>query len=177
MVKLRSLDIKDAHLMLEWMHDPDIIKGFQKDLMHMTLEDAEGFCRAASSGMEITDGASLHYAVADSETDEYLGTISLKHLDLENKSAEYAVTMRKKAQGSGAASEATTLLLNKAFNEIGLHKVWLNVLSGNERAIAFYEKMGFVYEGILRDDVLRDGMFLEQRRYSILEPEWKKING
>ena len=174
MVKLRSLDTSDAELMLEWMHDPEIIKGFQKDLMHMTLDDSLAFCKSASSCMEITDGASLHYAVADEETDEYLGTISLKHLDLDNRSAEYAITLRRKALGSGAASEATKLLLDKAFGEIGLHKVWLNVLEGNARAIAFYEKMGFVYEGILRDDVLRDGKFLDQRRYSILESEWKK---
>ena len=114
MVKLRKLDTSDAELMLEWMHDAEIIKGFQKDLMHMTLDDATAFCKSASSCMEIKEGASLHYAVADEETDEYLGTISLKHLDLDNRSAEYAITLRRKALGSGAASEATNLLLDKA---------------------------------------------------------------
>ena len=41
------------------------------------------------------------------QDDEYLGTISLKNIDLKNKNAEYAISTRKKARGTGANQQAT----------------------------------------------------------------------
>lgn len=55
---------------------------------------------------------SFHFAIAE-ENDEYLGTISLKEIDLENQSPEYAIATRKKAQGHGVAKQVTGMLLKK----------------------------------------------------------------
>ena len=139
-IHLRNLEEKDASLMLEWMHDPSIACFFRFDAMSMTEEKCIEYIRAANS-----DEKSKHFAIAD-ENDEYLGTISLKNIDHNKKEAEYAISTRKKAHGTGAAMTATKEILRIAFEELGLKRVYLNVLAENKRANAFYSKVGFVLE-------------------------------
>lgn len=136
-ITLRPLSQKDAPFMLEWMTDPDIVRFFRFDASSVT----EGSCLRFIEGANDRPDA-VHFAIAD-ENDEYLGTISLKDIDRETRTAEYAVSTRKKAHGTGAAMQATRLILQYAFDTLGLERVYLNVLAENGRANAFYRKAGF----------------------------------
>lgn len=137
-IHLRALQEKDAPLMLEWMQEPSIACFFRFDASKMTEQSCKLFIESANK-----DEHSRHYAIAD-ENDEYLGTISLK--DIGDTSAEYAISTRKCAHGTGAAAQATQALLDIAFNELKLERVFLNVLTENFRANAFYKKAGFTFE-------------------------------
>ena len=86
------------------------------------------------------DEENQNFAFANDE-DEYLGTISLKHISHVNDKAEYAVVARKCAQGTGAAKKATEELLKYAFTKLGLHKVYLSVLEENVRARSFMKNV------------------------------------
>ncbi len=147
MIKLRRLQEKDAPFMIEWMHDPEIQQCFRKDMKHMSPEQVKDFCTRAYLKNDIEEGGALHYAIVDDCDDEYLGTISLKNISLRDRSAEYAIATRKCAHGKGIAAEATRLILKEGFNNRHLHRIYLNVLHDNVRAIKFYEKCGFRYEG------------------------------
>lgn len=175
MISLRAIKEEDAQLMFEWMHDPDIQKGFKKTMIATQMSDVIAFCKAAVIPQTIKNGTSLHYAITD-ETDEYLGTISLKNIDIQSKNAEYAISLRKKAQGKGIASKATYLLLKKAFKELGLHKVYLNVLADNSAAICLYERCGFIYEGEFREHVLKGKKYINWKWYGILETEFSEMS-
>lgn len=173
MIRLRELKEKDAPLMLEWMHDIDVQKGFKKNMLDATLDDAERFCSNSKIPQNISDKVSLHFAIVN-EDDEYLGTISLKDIDLYNKSAEYAITTRKKAQGKGVAFRATGLLLEKAFFEYGLHRVYLNVFADNKAAIKLYERSGFSFEGEFREHLKVGDTYVNWKWYGMLEEEFDK---
>lgn len=173
MIFLRELKEKDAPLMLEWMHDPEIQMGFRKNMMEMTLADAENFCRLAVPVNKFENGQSLHFAIAN-DSDEYLGTISLKEIDCDNKSAEYAISTRRKTHGKGIAKVSTGLILKKAFKEYGLHRVYLSVLSDNKSAIRLYERCGFSFEGESREHLFLDGRYVNLKWYGILESEFNE---
>ena len=170
-ISLRELQISDAPLMLEWMHDPEIQKSFTKDMLNTTLKQAETFCEDSCIPKEIITGTSLHFAIVD-ESNEYLGTISLKDIDVENGNAEYAITTRAKAHGRGVAFKATGELLRKAFKEYGLHRVYLNVFDDNIAAIKLYEKCGFVFEGEFRDHFKIGDGYRNWKWYRMLESEY-----
>lgn len=170
-INLRELKEKDAPLMLEWMHDENIQKFFQKNMMTTTLEDAKTFCNSSKIPLSPVEGQSIHFAIVN-ENDEYLGTISLKDISLANKTAEYAISTRKSVHGKGVAKEATRLILEKAFREYDLHKVYLNVLEYNKAAIGLYEKCGFIYEGKAREQVYINGKYETLKWYGILEHEF-----
>lgn len=171
MITLRELRESDAPYMLEWMHDPDIARCFQQDMTRITMSQAESFCRDARIPESLRDGMSLHYAIVDDVTDEYLGTVSLKSVDLTNSNAEFAISTRKKAWGKGVASAATRSMLHRAFNVLGLHRVYLNVLSDNERAIRLYEACGFQREGVFRDHLFLNGHYVDEVWYAIVNEE------
>lgn len=162
MITIRKLENKDIHFMLEWMYDEETKKYFQKDFSSMTFEDVEEFIE--NSFKEDAQ----NFAIVDEVDDEYLGTISLKNIDYKNKNAEYAICTRKKCRGTGINIKATKLLLNYAFNNLHLNKVYLNVLTNNSRAIRFYEKMGFKYEGTAKSHVLINNKYLDLEWYGIV---------
>lgn len=162
MIKLRKLDLKDAPFMLEWMHDEESKLIFQNDFASMTEEKVVNFISNSN------DEKNKHFAIVDDKDDEYLGTISLKNIDMKNKNAEYAISTRKKARGIGCNKIATELMIKYGFEELGLHKIYLNVLSTNTRAIKFYKKCGFVYEGTFKDYLLINGEFKNLEWYGII---------
>ena len=159
---LRKLEEKDAPFMLEWMHDNTINCNFQYPFAEMTIEKVKDFIKNSFNE------ENKHFAIVD-EKDEYLGTISLKNISQKNKNAEYAIVTRKEAHGTGAAMQATQELLCYAFQELGLHKVYLNVLEDNIRARKFYEKCGFVQEGISKDAIMASDGYQSFVWYGIIE--------
>lgn len=171
MIRLRELRAGDAQFMMEWMHDPDIQKCFRKDMLSITFNEVIDFCDKSIIPNLLKTGDSLHFAIAD-ENDEYLGTISLKNIDLENSIAEYAIVTRRKAWGKGIAFEATELILKKAFDTYGLQRIYLNVLADNVAAINLYEKSGFKFEGEFREHLRMGDTRKNLKWYGILSSEF-----
>lgn len=171
---LRKLEEKDVPLLLEWMHDGDVNRFFRFDAASMTEESTLAFVRAAGAR---EDELHLACATAPEDGDEYLGTISLKEIDKANGTAAYAVAFRKKAQGTGAAAFATREILRIAFGELGLRRVYLDVLGENPRARRFYEKCGFVHEGTLRKHLCLRGTVQDLCMYGILREEFEAAKG
>jgi diamine N-acetyltransferase len=134
-MKLRKLELKDAELMLEWMHDPSVVKDLQADFASKTKIDCEYFITAAQDVSK-----DLHLAIVDDE-DEYMGTVSLKHI--ENGSAEFAITVRRTAMGKGYSKWAMNEIIQIGFEKLNLLSIYWCVSPENKRAIRFYEKNGY----------------------------------
>lgn len=134
---LRKLELKDAPLMLEWMHDDTITHNLSTDFASKGLNDCEGFIVASAD-----TSINLHMAIA-SDIDEYMGTVSLKHIATEARNAEFAITVRKSAMGRGYSWYGMTEIIRIAFEELGLNCVYWCVSEKNERAFHFYNKHGF----------------------------------
>ena len=132
---LRKLKLEDAPLMLEWMHDKEVVGHLHTDFSTKTLQDAQAFILASH-----TDTNNLNLAIASDE-DVYMGTVSLKHI--ENGRAEFAITVRAAAMKRGYAWFAMQAILEKGFKEFGLEQVYWCVSVDNARAIRFYDKHYF----------------------------------
>ncbi len=133
---LRKLQSKDAPLMLEWMHDERVVAHLNANFAAKTLSDCESFI--AYSRQSQTD---LHLAVADGQ-DEYMGTVSLKHIDPQRGTAEFAITFRACAQGKGYADFGMRRILKLGLEELGLREIYWCVSPKNGRAVHFYDKNG-----------------------------------
>ncbi len=106
-----------------------------------------------------------------------VGHARLHHLDEENRRARYAIGIfDPRAWGRGLGTEATRLVLGYAFDNLLLHRVDLRVLAYNQRAIACYEKCGFVHEGIEREGALIAGEWQSDWMMSILENEYRDVS-
>ncbi|MFB6354770.1 MAG: GNAT family N-acetyltransferase [Halobacteriales archaeon] len=75
-------------------------------------------------------------------------------------------------QGEGYVSEATAVLLDHAFGERRLNKVWAMVIEPNEASQAVLEKLGFEREGRFRRETWYEGEYVDSLRYAILAEDW-----
>lgn len=152
--KIRPLLEKDAPYMLEWMQDPNINKFFKFSLGDISLEKAEHFIKRALRETENDDEPSnLHYAVVDGK-DEYFGTVSLKNINWQDKTAEFAISTRARAKHRGYGQFATKEAIKKAFEVLHLERVFVMEVPENEAALRMYPKCGFVREPA-RDSIER----------------------
>lgn len=105
-----------------------------------------------------------------------IGSARLHSLTRHDRRARYAVGIFDSALWNhGYGTEITRLVLRYAFDELGLHRVDLRVLEYNQRAIACYEKCGFIREGVERESALVDGVWYSDVMMSILEHEYREL--
>ena len=132
---LRKLKIEDAPLMLEWMHDKTVTLYLRTEFASMTIADAESFIR-----MSWESAGDIHLAIVSDE-DVYMGTVSLKNID--QRTAECAITVRSDAMRRGYAWFGMESILRMAFEEMDLECVYWCVSRENTRAVRFYDKHHF----------------------------------
>ena len=159
---IRRLELRDAPLMLSWMHDKSVTNDLRTDFSKKTLQDAEGFIRSSWEDRE-----NIHLAIASDE-DEYMGTVSLKCI--QDSCAEFAITVRAEGMRRGYAWFGMESILDKAFNELGLESVYWCVSRNNTRAVRFYDKHHFNEIVDIPQDILDRYKGIENLKwYSVLK--------
>lgn len=78
-------------------------------------------------------------------------------------------------RGEGLGRRALALILERAFTHHDAHRVWLDVITWNERAQRAYAAAGFVREGVLREVLYMNGRFESLLVMSILRAEWEPL--
>lgn len=137
-MQLRKLLRKDAEFMLEWMHDGDVVHWLNADFGTKTIKDCIEFIEESNA-----DNKNLHLAIVD-DLDNYMGTVSLKHICLRNKNAEFAITVRKCAMGKGYADFGMKEILTYGMDKLGLEHIYWCVSTANVRAVRFYDKNHYI---------------------------------
>jgi len=165
MIKLRQLELIDENMMFEWLNDIEVTSFLDVPKERKSREAIREFIIASQ-----TDKKNKHYAICD-EDGEYLGTISLKNLDPKNRHAEYAIVLLRSQKGKGVAYKATELLIEIAKTELKLHKIYLTVLTFNDKAIKLYERSGFIRKGLYEQHVLKESGYKDLYYYELLLEE------
>ena len=92
-----------------------------------------------------------------------IGQVQIKNVDWELSRAEIAYLLDREHEGRGLMSEALGLILKACFDLLGLNKVFLRTIVGNDRSTKLAERFGFVKEGVLREEFLT----LDNRRVDL----------
>jgi RimJ/RimL family protein N-acetyltransferase len=89
-----------------------------------------------------------------------------------NKNLYIGADLAKEYQGKGIGFQAYNYFLPYLFKEYDLNKITLEVLGNNSRAINLYYKLGFVKEGVKRQEVLKGTKYIDSIIMSILKNEY-----
>lgn len=150
--------------------DPEIIRMFGgspefDEPQPMSRDEAAAWYEQVSSASEL-----LSWVV---ELDgHFIGTARLHSVDEADRRARYAVGLLDRDMlGIGLGTEVTRAVVAYGFHEVGLHRIDLRVLAYNARAIACYERSGFVVEGREREAALVGGTWHDDVIMGILEHE------
>jgi len=102
-----------------------------------------------------------------------VGYFRISNYSSANKNLYVGADIHPNYQGRGYAKEAYKKMIPQLFEEYYLHKLSLEVLATNHRAINLYENLGFTCEGVKREEVLKDNKYVDSIIMSILKYEWK----
>ena len=168
-VKLRALTITDLPLTIKWHNQRDIIEMYAGHPFPVNEEmERKWYEKILTSNFPVTV-----FGIELIENNKLIGLTILRDINLINRSAETAIYIGDQNERSkGYSKEALKLTLNFAFNNLGLHRVFLSVREDNVAALGLYEKLGFIREGILRDSIYKNGKYLSLIIMSILEEEF-----
>jgi methionyl-tRNA formyltransferase/RimJ/RimL family protein N-acetyltransferase len=103
-----------------------------------------------------------------------IGSCQLHSIDQVHRSAELQIRIGDTSErGQGYGIEAVRLLLEFAFNDLNLHRVYLHVFNTNRIALNLYEKAGFKKEGVLREAAHINGEYIDMSVMGILREEYE----
>ena len=75
--------------------------------------------------------------------------------------------------GHGYMREGLELVLGRAFNELGLHRLEANIQPGNQASIALVRGAGFVKEGFSERYLKIGGRWRDHERWAIRVEQWR----
>lgn len=152
-IYLRTLINTDAPAMLEWMQNPEVQKSFGRNFKSMRIKDCERFI----SQSQHHETADLHMAISTIDG-AYVGTVSLKHINHNNSSAEFAIVIHPNYQGHDVGMQAMKQIARVGFKVIGLKTIYLNVKKSNVAANGLYQKFGCTQ--VTAEELQRNGIML-----------------
>ena len=121
----------------------------------------------------ISDPDRAHLMVEARDSGEVIGYLILAALESPHRSIEFVrITIGRKGEGYGR--ECLRAVKRLAFDSLGAHRLWLDVMSHNARAKALYLAEGFIEEGTLRQSIEVDGRRVSLIVLSMLEPEYRQ---
>ncbi len=103
----------------------------------------------------------------------FLGTMYFALHSLDDRTAEIGWILAPDAQGRGYATEAAGLMLDLAFGELGLHRVYAELDPRNRGSVRICERLGMRHEGHLVEHMWLKGEWTDTGHYAILEREWR----
>jgi RimJ/RimL family protein N-acetyltransferase len=171
---LRPFERADAETYRRWRADaePMALAGFP-DRAPLSLVQVEQRIEriATSEGKD-----SYAFVICLTDDERPIGEAMLFALDRDNGNVGVGIFIGEVDEwGRGYGTDAVNALVDFAFGELRVERVWLNVGTENGRARRSYEKAGFVHEGTQRHDRFEGGRYTDGHIMSILRDEWRAL--
>ncbi len=168
-IYLRELQRADLPTINRWRSDENLVKFLLSPFRFINLEvDEKWFDAYMSNRLN-----NIRLAICESVSDKLLGVVYLLNIDWVNRSGELGMQIGEAAsQGVGLGTRALVKIVEHAFHDLNLHRLYLQTLSDNGRAITHLKKVGFIEEGKLRKAVFKNGQYMDVNCMSILKEEF-----
>ena len=169
-VYLRAISADDATTdYLSWLNDEETTRGLASGLFPSTLEDLRLFIH----GM-VGNKNAVMFAICDNINQTHIGNIKLDKFDWVSRTCELGLLIgNKNYWGKGIGYEVCKLTIEYAFSDLNMRKVLLAVYENNPAAISLYNKLGFVQEGCLRQQIFEGGSYYDKIYMGLFKEELK----
>jgi diamine N-acetyltransferase len=170
-VDLRPLEKDDLSLLRLWANDPEI-RGLTGEVTPTTQTGLEE-CLQKMPG----DTSRVWFGIVVKDDNRLIGECGLLRMFPAWRATDLSLILGDKTTwGKGYGSEAIHLLLDYAFGYLNFHRVSIGVVGSNDRALRFYEKVGFKREGVQRDGYYYNHAYQDFVMMSLLENEFRALH-
>ncbi|PTS90406.1 MULTISPECIES: GNAT family N-acetyltransferase [unclassified Caulobacter] len=168
MIELRDLRDEDEDLLFQWRSEPEVDR-WMSDAAFPSREAHAGWFSGLRSDPDMQGWLITRGGVP-------AGLLTFTGLLSHHRRAGWNWFLGSaEARGRGVGRAAQVLGLDRAFVELGLHKVFAEVMADNDAALKAQAASGFRREGYLRGHVLKNGAPRDVVLLGILADEWHEL--
>ncbi|MFD1019867.1 GNAT family N-acetyltransferase [Thalassobacillus hwangdonensis] len=169
---LKLPELKDAEKVFELT---DVSRKYLREWLPWvdgttTIEDTKGFLEGTRKGF--LEERSLTTLIL--YKGEIVGTAGFNELNRANDTAYIGYWLGEGYQGKGIMTRVVCALVDYAFTELDMNKVDIRAAEGNAKSRAIPERLGFTFEGRIRQAERLYGNYVDHMVYGILESEWNQ---
>jgi RimJ/RimL family protein N-acetyltransferase len=118
-------------------------------------------------------GDTYKFAIETIEDSQFIGGCSINNVDWKNSVGTIGIFIGDKEYwGRGYGTDAIKVLMSFVFLQMNINKIRLTCYSFNDRAVNCYKKCGFSIEGVLRQEIFKDGKYHDKIAMGILREEF-----
>jgi len=167
-VTLRELRITDAHSLFAMLTTEEVSRFISPP--PSTIEGFERFIAWTIRQRQVGTYACFAVTVAGSDT--AIGIFQLRELEPGFQTAEWGFAIGSPYWGTGVFQKGAELVINFAFDTVGVHRLEARAAVRNGRGNGALRKVGAVQEGVLRKSFYRNGEYLDQVLWTIIDEDW-----
>ena len=165
-ILLRPIESPDLDILVKFENESDSRLYGDDDVPYpVTVTQLETFIKSNEAG--------YNFAICRIDNKELVGSIALYGVNYQNSTCEIGLTLTKTQSNQGFGSESIELLMDFIFMYMPLNKIKLQVFGFNTKAIRLYERLSFVHEGTLKQEIFRFGTFQDLENYAYFRHMWE----
>lgn len=169
---VREISRDDLIAINQWRNNRELVVSLTSSFRYINLEVDDAWF----SSYMVNRNNAVRLAIAQKSTNLIVGAVYLLKIDWIVRSAEFSIWIgEKEHQGKGVGKFATHSLLSHAFNDLGLNRIYLTLLPGNERARRLYASLGFKDEGVQRQAAFKSGKYVDLNQMSMLASDFLNL--
>ena len=168
---LREFRESDAAALARCEANPEIVRYAPHSVR--TLVDGLDHIRALLEDAGASQRKIFDFAVVQRECTRLIGRCGLKLSDAEPTEATLWYVLARSAWGQGFATEAAQAVLAFGFEELRLHRVFVDIDPRNQSSLRVAEKLGLRREGHFRETTWENGQWRDSVVYALLDREYR----
>lgn len=171
-IDLRPSDSDHKHLYVKWMNIPEA-RTFAHNAFPITKESIDQWFEP----QEDQTPEFISFEMWHKEDEKPIGFVGLNHINWVNRNANVFIRIGEiEYWRKGYATEAAQMVIDYAFQELDLHKIFAGVHTPNIASWKVAEdKIGLIKEAVLKDDVYVNGEYHDVYKYRLLRNEWEEL--
>jgi [ribosomal protein S5]-alanine N-acetyltransferase len=166
-ITLRELRASDAPMLLAMLTTEEVSRFISPP--PTTLDGFEKFI--AWTHREREAGRYICFGIVPAGMDHAVGLFQVRQLEPSFQTAEWGFCLGSEFWGNGMFVEGAELVVDFAFDVVGVHRLEARAAVKNGRGNGALRKIGATQEGVLRKSFLRNGEYLDQVLWTILDSD------
>jgi RimJ/RimL family protein N-acetyltransferase len=164
---------KDAGLLAAWQRDSEYARLLNSDPVRLW---SAGQTREWLEKQQEGDSfEGVNFMIRTLDEDKAIGFVELDGISFHNGNSWVGIGIGEREYwDKGLGTEVMQIIARYAFDELGLHRLSLNVFGYNSRAIRVYEKAGYKIEGRVAEAVHRGGKRWDIIFMGLLREDWSR---